>query len=306
MPLNAELRPSKSNDHLSWLDGFIKRRGGAEAEMSFLDHLEELRWHIIRSLAAVLLIAIFLFLNKTLLFDGILLAPKRDDFWTYRLMCRLGDWLHLSGFCMKGFSLTLTNIDLSAQFMIHLKTSFTIALVMVFPYVLWEFWRFLSPALYDTEKTAASGVVLAGSLLFYGGVLFGYYFIVPFTVIFLGTYQVSPEVQNQINLSSYIGTVSGLGFACGLVFEFPLVIYFLAKIGLATHEVLSQYRKVAVIVILILSAMITPSPDMFSQTLVAIPLYGLFEIGIVISRRVSRQKELKRAREEPKSEEIPA
>jgi len=152
--------------------------------------------------------------------------------------------------------------------------------------------------LYDKEKSAASGVVLAGSLLFYTGVLFGYYFIVPFTVIFLGTYQVSTEVTNQINLSSYIETVTGLGFACGLVFEFPLVIYFLAKIGLATHEFLSQYRKVAIVLILLLAAMITPSPDMFSQTLVALPLYGLFEIGIIISKRVSKNKKKLREKEE--------
>jgi sec-independent protein translocase protein TatC len=288
------------------LDGFIQRRGGKEAEMSFLDHLEELRWHLIRALSVVLVIAVILFVDKKFLFDGILLAPKHEGFWTYRMMCKLGDLLHLSGFCIKDFVFTITNIDLSAQFMIHLKTAFTLGLVLGFPYVLWEFWRFISPALYDQEKHAASGVVLAGSLLFYTGVLFGYYFIVPFTVIFLGTYQVSAEVANQINLSSYIGTVTGLCFACGLVFEFPLVIYFLAKIGLATHGLLAQYRKVAVVVILILAAMITPSPDMFSQTLVAIPLYGLYEIGIVISKRVSRQKELKRAREEAKSEEIPA
>lgn len=291
---------------MSLLDGFIQRRGGKDAEMSFLDHLEELRWHLIRSLAVVLVIAIVFFVDKKLLFDGILLAPKHEEFWTYRMMCRLGEWLHLSGFCVKDFAFSVTNIDLSAQFMIHLKTAFTMGLVLGFPYLLWEFWRFVSPALYEQEKSAASGVVLAGSLLFFTGALFGYYFIVPFTVIFLGTYQVSAEVANQINLSSYIGTVTGLCFACGLVFEFPLVIYFLAKVGLATHVLLSQYRKVAVVVILLLAAMITPSPDMFSQTLVAVPLYGLYEIGILISKRVSRSKELKLAREERESAEIPA
>jgi sec-independent protein translocase protein TatC len=291
---------------VSLLDGFIQRRGGKEAEMSFLDHLEELRWHIIRSLAVILVIAVIFFVDKKFLFDGIILAPKHEGFWTYRMMCQLGDLVHISGLCVTNFSFTITNIDLSAQFMIHLKTAFTLGLVLGFPYILWEFWRFISPALYDQEKSAASGVVLVGSLLFYIGTLFGYYFIVPFTVIFLGTYQVSAEVANQINLSSYIETVTGLCFACGLVFEFPLVIYFLAKIGLATHGILAQYRKVAVVVILLIAAMITPSPDMFSQTLVAVPLYGLYEIGIIISKRVSRQKELKRAREEAKSEEIPA
>lgn len=268
--------------------------------MSFLEHLEELRWHLIRSLVAVLIIALVFFLNKSFLFDQILLAPKNPDFWTYRQMCLLGNLLHMPGFCIRDFNFSITNINLSAQFMVHLKTAFTLGLILAFPYVLWEFWRFINPALLEKEKSAASGIVLAGSLLFYIGVLFGYYLIVPFTVIFLGTYQVSSEVSNQINLSSYIDTVTGLGFACGVVFEFPLVIYFLATIGLATHEFLSQYRKVAIVVILLIAAIITPSPDMFSQTLVAIPLYVLFEIGIVISKRVSKRKERQRQLEEAK------
>jgi sec-independent protein translocase protein TatC len=277
---------------VGWLDIFITRRsGGNEAEMSFLDHLEELRWHLFRSLVVILVIAIVLFLNKSFLFDQILLAPKHQEFWTYKKICALGDWLHFKNLCIRDFTFTIMNIDLSAQFMIHLKTSFTLGFIFAFPYVLWEFWRFVSPALLEKEKGAASGVVLAGSLLFYAGVLFGYYLIVPFTVVFLGTYQVSAEVANQINLASYIETVTGLAFACGLVFEFPLLIFFLATIGLATHEFLSQYRKVAVVIILLLSAIITPSPDMFSQTLVAVPLYGLFEIGILISKRVSIRKE---------------
>ncbi len=266
--------------------------------MSFLDHLEELRWHIFRALVAILSVAIVLFINKSFLFDTILLAPKRSDFWTFKQMCSLGNKLHLPGLCVGDFSFSITNIDMSAQFMIHLQTAFTVGLVFVFPYLLWELWKFLSPALHAEEKSAATGIVLAGSLLFYIGVLFGFYFIVPFTVVFLGTYQVSAEVANQINLSSYIETITGLCLACGLVFEFPLIIYFLAKIGLATHEFLAQYRKVALVIILLLSAMITPSPDMFSQTLVAIPLYGLFEIGIIISKRVSINKEKKRLREE--------
>ena len=284
---------------MGWLDIFINRRSG-EAEMSFLEHLEELRWHIIRSLIAIVAVAIVFFLNKSFLFDKIILAPKHPDFWTYRQMCRLGDLLNMPGLCIQGFNFSITNIDLSAQFMIHLQTAFTMGLMLAFPYVLWEFRRFISPALHEKEKSAASGIVLAGSLLFYVGVLFGYYMIIPFTVFFLGTYQVSAEVSNQINLSSYIEMVTGLGFACGLVFEFPLVIYFLATIGLATHEFLSQYRKLAIVIILFVAAIITPSPDMFSQTLVALPLYGLFEIGIVISKRVSKRKARQKQLEEAK------
>jgi sec-independent protein translocase protein TatC len=156
----------------------------------------------------------------------------------------------------------------------------------------------MSPALYEQERRRISGVVIAGSLLFYVGVLFGYFCIVPFTVYFLGTYQVSAEVPNQINLSSYIETVTGLSFACGLVFEFPLVIYLLSIIGLATHKLLTEYRRYAFIFILFIAAIITPSPDMVSQTLVAVPLFGLYEVGIIISKRVSKRKAEKALKEE--------
>jgi len=148
----------------------------------------------------------------------------------------------------------------------------------------------VKPALHEDEQRQVSGVVIAGSLLFYIGNAFGYFFISPFTVYFLGSYQVSETIKNVVNLESYLGTVTGLCFACGLVFEFPLVMYFLAKIGLATHEFLNQYRKVAVVLILFIAAIITPSPDWVSQSLVAIPLYGLFEVGMVISKRVTNQR----------------
>ncbi|MCS6916291.1 MAG: twin-arginine translocase subunit TatC [Chitinophagales bacterium] len=275
---------------MNLLDKFLRRRTSAEAEMSFLEHLEELRWHLLRSLMAVLALAVFFFINKRLLFDVILLGPQREEFWTFRQMCRLAHATGLSGLCVKDFSFTLTNIQLAAQFMIHLKAAFVLGLVLSFPYVLWELWRFVEPALYPSERRAASGVVLMGSLLFYGGVLFAYFLVVPFTVLFLGEYQVSSAIANQINLSSYIGTVTGLCFATGLMFEFPMVIYVLARIGVATHELLAEYRRVAVVVVLLLAAMITPSPDIFSQLLVALPLYGLYEVGIIISRRVSRME----------------
>ncbi|MCS6990542.1 MAG: twin-arginine translocase subunit TatC [Chitinophagales bacterium] len=277
------------------LDKFLRRRTAADAEMSFLEHLEELRWHLLRSLMAVVLLAVFFFVNKKLLFDVILLGPQREDFWTFRQMCRLAEATGIKALCIKDFSFTLTNIQLAAQFMVHLKAAFILGVVLSFPYVLWEVWRFVEPGLYPREKRAASGVVLMGSVLFYCGVLFAYFLVVPFTVLFLGEYQVSSEIANQINLSSYIGTVTGLCFATGLMFEFPMVIYVLARLGLATHELLAEYRKIAVVVVLLLAAMITPSPDIFSQMLVALPLYGLYEVGIIISRRVSRMEEVPQA-----------
>lgn len=280
-----------STPSVNLLDKFLRRRQADDAEMSFLEHLEELRWHLLRALLAVVLLAVFLFLNKKLLFDTILLGPSREDFWTFRQLCRLAAVTGLSGLCMNDFSFSLTNIQLAAQFMIHLKAAFMLGVVLAFPYVLWEIWRFVEPGLYAHERQATTGVVLAGSVLFYAGVLFAYFLVVPFTVVFLGSYQVSETVANQINLSSYIGTVTGLCFATGLMFEFPMVIYILARLGVATHELLAEYRKVAVVVVLLLAAIITPSPDVFSQVLVAVPLYGMYEIGIILSRRVSKGEE---------------
>ena len=171
-------------------------------------------------------------------------------------------------------------------------------LILVFPYVLWEFWKFVSPALYETERRQVNGVVIVGSLLFYIGLLFGYYIIAPFTVMFLGSYQVSPLVSNIFSLDSYMETVSGLSLTSGLVFEFPLVIYFLARLGVVTDKFLKKYRKYAIVVCLFLAAIITPSPDMFSQLIVTIPLYGLFEIGIIVAARVRRRKEKKQLEED--------
>jgi len=283
---------------VGWFDGFLQKRGGDEAEMSFLDHLEELRWHIVRALIAITIAGVVIFIKTTFIFDDILLAPTHPDFWTFRQMCALGKAIGMNSLCLGDFSLTIQNIDMSGQFMISLTNAFSLGLVIAFPYVLWEFWRFVKPALHENEQKQVSGVVIAGSMLFYVGIVFGYYLIAPFTVYFLGSYQVSTSIKNVVNLESYLGTVSGLCFACGIVFEFPLVMYFLAKIGLATHEFLSQYRKVAIVLILFIAAIITPSPDWVSQSLVAIPLYGLFEVGMVISKRVTNQRRKRAAEKE--------
>ncbi|MBA3649247.1 MAG: twin-arginine translocase subunit TatC [Chitinophagales bacterium] len=288
---------------MGWLNTLIKKRSSDQAEMSFIDHLEELRWVILRSLIAIVVAGIFIFLNTKFIFDHIIFAPKNPDFWTFRVMCKLGSWVHMSSLCVQNFNVPVQNIDFSGQFMVSLQNAFTLGLVIVFPFVLWELWKFISPALYEQERQKIYGIVLSGSLLFYLGVVFGYFLIVPFTVFFLGTYQVSTEVKNTISLSSYIETVTGLSFACGLVFEFPLIIYLLAVIGVATHEILSGYRKYAVVFILLLSAVITPSPDMVSQTLVALPLYGLFEIGILISKKITNSRMARRLEAEKRSKE---
>lgn len=271
-----------------------KRKGGDTAEMSFMDHIEELRWHIVRSLLAVTIVGVVLFLKKSFLFDTLIFGPMHEDFPTYKWMCLIGNKMGMGGsMCVQTIDFKLQSIAFTSQFMIHLQAALTVGLILVFPYVLWELWRFLSPALYENERRAVTGVVAVGSLLFYIGLLFGYYMIAPFTVIFLGEYKVSNIVINTFSLDSYMDTVSGLSLVSGLMFEFPLVIYFLAKLGVISSSFLKTYRKYAIVVCLLLAAVITPSPDMFSQMIVTVPLYGLYEVGIFAAIRVERRKRVK-------------
>ena len=263
-----------------------------EKEMSFWQHLEELRWHILRSIVAIFVFTIVAFLNRKILFDEILLAPKDADFITNRWLCRLADLVSTPALCFKDFSLNIVNLSMSGQFMTHMYISVAAGLVLAIPYVLWEIWRFVRPALRARERKYSGGAVLVMSLLFLIGILFSYFLIVPLTLNFLGSYTVSDMIQNQISLKSYLSTVVSLTFATGLVFELPVFVYFFSRIGLLTPAFMRKSRKYAVVIILIIAAIITP-PDIFSQTMVAIPLYGLYEISIFISARVNRQnKEL--------------
>ena len=259
-----------------------------EKEMSFWQHLEELRWHILRSIIAILAFSILAMMNRKILFDDILLAPKDVDFITNRWLCKLADLVSTPALCFKDFSLNIVNLSMSGQFMTHMYISVAAGLVLAVPYVLWEIWRFVKPALKLKERKYSGGAVIVMSLLFLIGILFSYFLIVPLTLNFLGSYTVSDMVQNQISLKSYLSTVVSLTFATGLVFELPVFVYFFSRIGLLTPSFMRKSRKYALVIILIIAAIITP-PDVFSQTMVAIPLYGLYEISIFISARVHRQ-----------------
>ncbi len=254
--------------------------------MSFLEHLEELRWHLIRSVAAILVVMITVFIAKNFVFDYIVMAPKNLGFITYKVLCWLSDKFHLGdNLCINAISFTVTNIDMAGQFLIHLKVSFILGFVFSFPYVFWEIWRFVKPALYEQEVKYTTGIVFFCSLLFLLGVLFGYFIIVPFSINFLGSYQVSEEVSNTINLSSYVTLISMLVLAAGIIFELPMLVYVLSKIGLVTPAYMRAYRKHAFVAILVVSAIITP-PDVTSQVLITIPLIILYEISIFISAKV--------------------
>lgn len=262
-----------------------------DKEMSFLDHLEVFRWHLIRAAIAILFFTIIAFIYKDIVFDVILLGPKRTDFLTYRILCEISQYLGLGDtLCLRDSPFSLMNISMSGQFSTHITTSIFAGFIIAFPYVLWEIWRFISPALHSNENSMAKGVVFFSSILFLIGILFGYYVIAPLSINFLGSYQVSSSVANQINLSSFVSTVTTVSFANGIIFELPILVYFLTKIGLLTPDFMRVYRKHSMVVILILSAIITP-PDITSQVLVSLPLIILYEFSIKISERVIKNQE---------------
>jgi sec-independent protein translocase protein TatC len=261
-------------------------------EMSFLDHLEELRWRLIRSVLAIFIAAIIAFIYKNIIFDHIILAPKSPEFWTNRMFCKLGELVNTPGLCINQSPLEIVSMQMAGQFNMHMWVSLIAGLIIAFPYVFYEFWNFIAPALKSNERRYANGAIFFSSFLFLTGVVFGYFMIVPLTVNFLGSYSVSAEVTNKINIVSYISTVNSVVLASGVIFELPIVVYFLTKIGLITPEFMKKYRRHSIVVIFILAAIITP-PDVFSQTLVAIPLVLLYEVSIFISRRVVKQRKRK-------------
>lgn len=265
------------------------RKGNKEKEMTFLEHLEELRWHIIRSVLAICIMAVLAFFFKDIIFDKIILAVREPGFLTNRLLCRLGELVNVKVLCINNKPFDIINIKMAGQFITHISISLISGVILASPYILWEFWKFFRPALYTNEYLYARGAVLSSSLLFITGVLFGYFVIAPLSIHFLSSYSVSEQVNNQIFLRSYIGTISSVSLATGIVFELPIVIYFLSRIGIVSPRFLRKYRKHALIINLTVSAIITP-PDVFSQILVSIPLLILYEAGILISAGVEKQK----------------
>lgn len=260
-----------------------------EKEMSFWEHLEELRWHLVRSVIILLLLAIGAFIMRKFIFDEIILAPKDPDFFTYRAFCAIGKWLSLESLCIGTVPMEIINIQMSGQFLTHVYVSMMVALVVAFPYLLWEIWSFIRPALLPKEKKYSKGVVFFSTVLFMIGMIFSYFLIVPLTINFFSSYQVSASVSNTITLNSFISTVVSLTLATGLVFELPIVVFFLTKVGILTPAFMRKNRKYVLVILLTVAAIITP-PDIFSQILVTIPLMGLYEFSIFISARVMRKK----------------
>jgi sec-independent protein translocase protein TatC len=274
-----------------------KKGGSRNGEMSFLEHLEELRWHIIRSLLAIVVMMIVAFCFKSVLFNDIVLAPRNPTFITNRLLCEFGHYLaqHFSFIkdpdvlCINTKPVNLIAIKMAGQLTTHITVAMVAGLILAFPVIIREFWMFFKPALHSNEAKYARGAVLASSFLFFIGVLFGYFMLSPLSIYFLTSYRISADVVNQVNVTSFIGTLTSICLATGVVFELPIVAFFLTKIGIITPTFMRKYRKHAIVVIFIIAAIITP-PDVFSQTLVAIPLLLLYEVSIFISARVMKQK----------------
>ena len=267
-----------------------------EKEMTFFEHLEALRWHIIRSLIAVLVIATYLFMQKDFLFKTIVYGPRNPNFFTYRLFCSFGEMM-----CIQPTHFDVITRDLAEKFTTHITVSMVLGLILAFPYVFWEFWRFVKPGLYPKERKSARGIVLVCSILFITGVLFGYYFIAPFALSFLAGYELADTLATP-TLNSYINYMIMFTLPVGIIFEMPVVSFFLTKAGILSPGFLRKGRRYALIIILIVAAILTPSPDVVSQLILATPLYILYEASIGVSARVYKGIEKRQKIEEAELE----
>ncbi|MBY0488028.1 MAG: twin-arginine translocase subunit TatC [Flavobacteriaceae bacterium] len=260
-------------------------------EMSFMDHLEDLRWLLVRSTIAIIVLSSACYFIDGFIFDTIIFGPKDPNFVTYKFFCEVTHYFGVDDTyaCATEFSFIIQNTEVGGQFSMYLWTLITAGFILAFPYILWELWKFISPALYEHERRHAGAFVIVSSLLFFIGVVFGYYIIVPLSINFFGTFNVSDTIVNQFSIDSYISMVKTSLVASGLVFELPIIIYFLAKLGLVTPDFLRKYRKFAIVIILIVAAIVTP-PDIPSQVIVSIPILVLYEASIIIAALVAKKE----------------
>lgn len=273
-----------------------------EKEMSFLDHLEELRWHVVRSVFAILGFTIAAFIAGPWIFKNIIFAPAYVSFPTFQWLCKLGELVNMEEtLCVQDLPFKVQSRLMTGQFTMHLTSSLVIGLIVSFPYVAWEIWRFIKPGLQSSERRYSRGAVFFISILFFMGVCFGYYVLAPLAVYFLSNYSISDMIVNEFDITSYVGTITTLVLGSGLLFQLPIVVYFLSQVGIVTPQFLRQYRKHAIVIILVIAAIVTP-PDPLSQVLITFPLYMLYEFSIFISALVVRRKLKEEARENLKNQ----
>jgi len=269
--------------------------------MSFIDHLEELRSHIVRSLIAILIVAAVIFIFRDWIFDNIISGPLNQDFITYRALCSLSHKLHLgNSLCMPPVAIQMQSNTFGGQFLSAITLAFVGGIIVAFPYIFWEFWRFVKPALREKELKNTRSVIFWVTFFFFSGALFGFFLLGPFTFNFLAGFQLGTKhlIDTRPTLSDYFDNLTNLILGCGIAFELPVLAFVLTKIGLITPMILKKSRKYAIVVILILAAFITPSPDWYSQTIVFVPLMILYELGIIVSKRAYKKMEKEDAVEE--------
>lgn len=271
-----------------------KARANLEEEMSFFGHLASLRMHLVRSALVIVSVTALAFIYYDVIFNQIVMGPKNPSFWTYRMMCVLAEKFSLGAdFCIKEIPFNIINTEMAGQFTLQMNSSLIIGIVLGFPYLLWELWRFVKPALHENERKSASGFVFYASLLFVLGILFGYYIIAPLSVNFLANYTVSAYIVNNITIDSYLSTVATLTLGTGIIFELPIVIYILSKLGVMTPQFMRNSRRYATVIILIIAAIVTPTPDLFTMFTVSLPLFLLYEISIIVSGKVEKKRKQK-------------
>ncbi len=281
--------------------GLFNRNNGTEqSEMSFIDHLEELRKHIIRSILAILIFGIVIFIYRDWVFDYIITGPIHADFISYRALCDFSHWAHLGDvLCMPPVKVDMQTTTFAGQFLSSITMSLVGGIIIAFPYIFWEFWRFIKPALKEKELKNTRFIIFWVSFFFFCGAAFGYFLLGPFTFNFLAGFQLGTKgvLVTRPTLTDYLDNLTNLILGCGIAFELPVLAYLLTKIGLISPSYLRRTRKYAVVIILIAAAIITPSPDWMSQLIVFLPLFFLYELSIIISARVSKEQE-KRDQEE--------
>jgi len=264
-------------------------------EMSFLQHLEELRWHLVRSAIVIVVFAVSAFCLNDFLFDTVIFGPLKQDFISYRTLCALGHKIGAGDvMCMVVKPAHLQTLSASEQFFNHMWISLMCGLILGFPFILWELWKFIRPALKNQEVGPVKVFVVIASFLFLIGIFFGYFLLFPMSYNFLINYQVSSSgiVQTQNTFDDYISLISTMVLVSGIIFEMPVLVYFLSRMGLLTPQFMRKYRKHAVVIILIAAAVITPSPDVTSQMVVAIPMYLLYELSVFVSAWVIKKQKL--------------
>jgi sec-independent protein translocase protein TatC len=277
---------------MALMDFFNRRKKDGSAEMSFIDHLEELRWHIIRSVIGILVGAIVIFIYSNFVVNSVLLGPAHKDFVTYSWFCSMGKFFGMGdSLCFGEVKAKFISIGMTDQFVTTFTVAFVGGFIIAFPYVFWEFWKFIKPALSAKERKRTKGVIFWVSFLFFLGVAFGYYILTPFMVNFYFSYTLSPLIENQFTFSDYVENLVWTTVGIGVLFQMPLLVMILAKIGFLKARFLKKYRRHAFVIIITAAAIITPSTDPFSLMIVTIPLYALYEISIAIASRINKRQD---------------